>query len=342
MIQDVEQLLTEFESGRFVRPDSALRNPVSLARAVSAQAGYDRWSGDTVADEIGRQIGQPDHIVMVVADGFGMNFVSTLPESSFSRSNLAWQQPAVFPSGTGPNMTSLYSGEWPAEHGFIGWWMYLPQIEEPTTVYEWVRTSDGAGLESLGVRPDDVFLSKPLAPSINIDFLLLMPEPLKDTIPTRHTATGGAPVQGYGSLTETAETVAHRVQSAKGKTLTILYWANVDSMAHRHGVSAPETVSEVQAFDAAMGELSAALNGNTRMIVTADHGHLDVPGFVELVPGDPLAQLLKCSRSGDGRVNHFHVRDEQQERFTAGFVERFGDEFLLLSTNELIDRKSVV
>ena len=337
MTQGAEQLLREFESGSFVRPVWTRPNPVSLARAVSAIGGHHPWSDDAVATEISKQIGQPDHTVFVIADGFGMNFVNLLPEESFSRSHLAWEQPAVFPSGTGPNMTSLLSGEWPAQHGFVGWWVYLPQIGERATVYEWVRASDGTSLQSLGVRPQEVFLSKPFPGSLKTDCRILMPSMLMDSVATHHSESGGAPIDGYDSLPEAVEMVSCRVLYAADRTITVMYWNIVDALAHRYGVSGSETVDAVKEFDLAMASIADALNGRARLIVTADHGHLDIPIHVQLDPGHELARLLMCTQSGDWRVSHFHVRDGEQERFAGEFETAFGEHFLLTKTDEVID-----
>ena len=337
MTEDAESLLKEFESGRFVRPDWSRPNPVSLARDVSSIGGHYDWADDAVASEIRTQIGRPDHVVLIIGDGFGMNFVNSLPEESFSRSHLTWEQPAVFPSGTGPNMTSLLSGEWPGQHGFIGWWVYLPQIGERSTVLEWIRASDGADLGSLGVQPEEVFLSRPFLGSLKVDALYVLPAAYAGSIPTRFSQSGSSQRQGFKSLASAMEIVERRVLDASGRTFTLLYWSEIDAVAHKHGVKAPATVQGVLEFDRAIGQLAVALNRKARIIVTADHGHLDVPKFVQLDPGHALARLLKCTQSGDGRVSHFHVREGEHERFAVEFTKMFGESFFLINSRDVID-----
>lgn len=337
MISDTDTLLSEFDTGRLIRPDWTKANPVALARAVSAIGGYWKWGNDPVADEIGKRIGEPDHTVLVIADGFGMNFVRKLPEDSFARTHLAWEQPALVPSSTGPDLTSLFSGEYPTTHGFVGWWVYLPQIGERATVYEWVRESDGQKLDSLGVEPADIFLSEPFLGKLKINSKLFMPSALKNSLPTLYSQAGGAPVEGFEDIEDGVQKVVQRVLTAGSKSMTVLYWNLVDVSAHIYGVKAPETAESVNGLDVALGALTETLNGKARIIVTADHGHLDIPKFVQFDPGHPLAKLMKCTQSGDPRFSYCHVADGQYERFAEGFRAEFGEHFFLLTTEELLD-----
>lgn len=339
MHSDLTALALELQSGRFVRPDWSKPNPVALARAISDFGGYSRWDDDPLVSEIGQRIGDPDHTVVVIADGFGMNFVRNLPSNSFSQTHLAWEQPSVFPSSTGPNMTTLYSGEYPAAHGFVGWWVYLPQIGEPATVYEWVKKVDRTSLTTLGLDPKDVFLCEPYAGKVNVDCTLLMPSALKNSIPTLHSESGGAPVEGYNDLSKAFEVAVQRVRTASTKTLTLIYWNQIDHLAHGLGVSADETTDSVRELDAALDELASELRGKARIVVTADHGHLDIPQYVHLDPAHPLTKLTKCGYSGDDRVSYFHVGDGQQQRFADEFRSEFSEHFLLLSTDELIESR---
>ncbi len=339
MNTDSDALLREFESGRFVRPDWSKPNPVALARAVSGIGGYSPWPEDPVTAHISERVGESDHTVFVIADGFGMNFVRTLPEASFARTQLVWEQPAAFPSSTGPNMTSLFSGEYPASHGFVGWWVYLPQIAERATVYEWVRRSDGKDLSSLGVNPRDVLLAEPFPGKLKVDCKLFMPSALKDSLPTLYSNAGGALVRGFEDINEGVEKVVRRVRNVGSRSITLLYWNLIDVSAHVYGVDAPETAESVNGLDAALSKLANALDGKARVVVTADHGHLDVPGYAQLDPSHALARLMKCTQSGEPRANYFHVREGHQERFAGEFRDEFGEHFFLLSTDEVVEMR---
>jgi hypothetical protein len=92
--------------------------------------------------------------------------------------------------------------------------------------------------------------------------------------------------------------VANRL-AAKKNSLSYLYFAELDQAAHRFGVNSPQWIATLEAIDSAIQELT----GNYGLLITADHGILDVaqsaqifvdaiPGFTEAVThaiGDPRA-----------------------------------------------------
>lgn len=91
---------------------------------------------------------------------------------------------------------------------------------------------------------------------------------------------------------------ANTVASAK-QSITYLYFAELDQAAHRHGVNSDEWLATLEAIDQAV----ARLTGSYGLLITADHGVMDVepsrqvyvdniPGFSEAVSyaiGDPRA-----------------------------------------------------
>ena len=78
---------------------------------------------------------------------------------------------------------------------------------------------------------------------------------------------------------------------------------------------------------------------STRIVVTADHGLLDVneSQSLSIEPGDAIASCLTREPSGDTRVMYFSVRDGQEARFRDEFARRCEDRFVLLATDEALD-----
>jgi len=74
----------------------------------------------------------------------------------------------------------------------------------------------------------------------------------------------------------------------------------------------------------------------TRIVVSADHGQIDVAdGDTCLLPdGDPMLDVLLAAPSGDPRVPLFHVRPGRRAEFEAMFHDRFGQRFALLTADE--------
>lgn len=336
MSRDADELRAAFADGSLLAPDPALPNLVALSRAVLSLVGDPTEHDDPAADDLARRIGPSDHIVLFVADGFGRCFVDGLPASSTCRKHFAGSVRAAFPSSTGPNLTSLQTGLWPAEHGFIGWRVHLTELGEPAVPYPWVRVSDGSSLDDLGVDPDRVFYAPSGFDRSTRDVRVYLPEHLLPSHAS-HRLARRACLAGHTSLEDGVESVIARVLGATVPTFTYLYFSGVDGTAHVHGTDAAETLVEVARVEAALTRLAEALTGTARIVLTADHGHVNkTPDLcIRVDPEDPLALELSAPPSGETHFLWLHVREGRTDAFARSFRERYGEHFFLLTADDV-------
>lgn len=337
MRSQVEELLEGARQGRWILPSSDEPNPVSLARAIASVNGAPATIADPVADRLHELIGEPEHLVFVIADGFGMNFVNTLDESSFSRSHLVLESRAVFPTSTGSNLFAFGRAQWPGQHGELGWYVHLPELGERATLFPWVRTRDGTSLSTLGLSGETVFPGDPMLSRYQRDSLVFAPDFIAGTIPTL--ALHGDSVTGYADLADAVDLVVQRIDTASEPTYTHIYWPNIDSTAHGNGSTHRKTLAQVRLLDSEMQRLANLVSSRTRIIVTADHGHADTDKDrrFRVDPSDPLSQMLTTEPAGEGRLLYFRVREGRAEEFAAQFLERFGSDFFLFTTDGLLE-----
>ncbi|MBN4064614.1 alkaline phosphatase family protein [Dehalococcoides mccartyi] len=338
MRSQVQELLDGVNEGRWLLPTADEPNPVSLARAIAGICGAPYEGDDSVADNLRELIGEPKHLVFVIADGFGMNFVDKLDEDSFMRRNLAVDSKAVFPSSTGPNLYSLGWGQWPGQHGILGWHVHLPELNQRITPFPWIRARDAANLTDIGITGDVVYTGVPLLNQFTRDSLNLLPMDYSSSVAS--TAMHGAEsIEGHSSLTEAIDRVLKRIDDAEHPTYTHIFWPMVDSIAHRYGTSHAKTMHELQHFDSEISRLRSSMPEDSKLVITADHGHLDYtnPGRIQIDPSDPICSLLVDSPAGDERAAMFHVIDGKKDEFVSMFSERFSEDFLLLSSEEVLE-----
>ena len=122
-----------------------------------------------------------------------------------------------------------------------------------------------------------------------------------------------------------------------GRASLYLYIPHLDQAAHEHGPWSAEANQALRGIDRLFGVLAHELRGQATVALSADHGHLGV-GPEELLlirEDDGLPELLAAEPAGDSRVLHFHVRPGAAGAFAARFRELFGEEFLLLRTQEV-------
>ena len=252
------------------------------------------------------------------------------------RAHLSMELRAIFPASTVVALTTLMTGEWPAQHAVTGWWTHLEEIDGPATVLPYVRRSDDRSLSDLGLRPEQVFPLPSQTPRMTRETLVLVPEAIAGSVYSRY-GTGGEPAVGYDTLAEGVEQTIRAVLGADGPSFVYLYIPHLDQAAHEHGPWSAEADQALRGIDRLFGVLAHELRGQATIALSADHGHLGV-GADELLlirEDDGLPELLAAEPAGDSRVLHFHVRPGAAEAFAARFRELFGEAFLLLTTQEV-------
>ena len=333
---DVERLLAKFESGALLRPGTAAPSLVDLAQAVWRIAGVPGIEPTAAARELETRIGATDHLVVVIADGLGLGLLESMPAASFLWQRFTDALHTVYPSTTAVALTSLHTASWPAAHAVTGYWVPGPAAADAVNVLAYATRGDGRPLEALGLRAESIFPRPTLLGLVPRQALFMLPARLVTGGFTDYLA-GSAARQGYRSLVDAADGIVQFVSQAAGPTCSVLYVSAIDDAAHQHGPAHLEVVGAVRALDAAVAQMATALGGRARIVLTADHGHLPVPGGSHRVLwlDDEVGRYVR-SVTGDTRALTIALRaDADYEAFAAAFRARHGEQFLLLTAAEV-------
>ena len=348
MIRDLRELTAGLDDGLAgVVASPSEPNHVALGLALGRLCGAAdvesqiNDGNESAVGRIARAIGQSDHYVFVMLDGFGMNFVDTLPESSYVRRHIALEMSAVFPTSTGPNLVSIGTGSWPGMHGNIGWNVFIPSLSERVTTLRWQRTSDGANLATLGVGASDL-LCAPMIDFGTIRAYTHITDASMSDLPWT-SLTGQDATVGYdyreGAIAAVIDAVRGVLEHATESTFTYVYWHEVDHTSHEFGVTHPLTRRAVASANALVEALGTEFGSKATVVATADHGHLDAgeDSYEVIAQDDPLRQLLVAAPAGEQRMLYCHTSAGQSGRFAGEFLQRFGDRFMLMSGTDAID-----
>ncbi|MGE3960587.1 MAG: alkaline phosphatase family protein [Dehalococcoidia bacterium] len=331
-MSDRADLLDAFARGALVRPSVDQMCFVDVVRAVQHAAGVDCELNEHARD-VRAHLRGAEHIVFLLADGMGIDLVDRLPRNSWIRRHTGRAILAPFPSTTTTAVTSFATGAHTAEHAVSGWWVHIPRVEGPATVFAHDRAHDGRSLSDLGLGVDAICHLPPMLSEMSSDAMLLVPTGIVDSPFTAH-MSGGRTRRGYRTYGDALNTIVERVQQAEGPTFTYWYTPSPDSEAHDEGSTGERVFHAVEALSATLETLAERLTDvgrPWRLVGTADHGHLELSPHLELAPGDALLEHLRFPPSGDMRVQFWHVRDGSGERFTSAFRSRFSESFYLLS-----------
>jgi hypothetical protein len=307
-------------AGALAHPLLGFPNSVNLFRAMTLLAGGSAFEQDEQTREMAETIGHHDHYLFVLVDGLGLSLERRFPPGGFLATAERHELRSVFPSTTAVALTSLATGAWPAEHGLSGWFTYFPEhrrVLAPLLFRE--RGTDLAG-ERLGLSLHDLVAVKPTLGSFFRSVESVLPREITGGQYARW-SRAGTPITPYRSFAQARRRILARQRRSVGPTYTYLYILSVDKLSHSHGVASDHVAEEVARVDRLLARIRDTLPASVRMIVTADHGLVDVPEERHFVfrDGDPLARHLVAGQTGESTTPVFHVREGEVDRFREAF-----------------------
>ena len=288
------------------------------------------------------------NVVVLLLDAMGISILEKhLDRDGFFRSHLAGSFDSVYPPTTVAATTSMLSGLYPNEHGWLGWDIYYPQVGKNVTVFtntEQIKEKEGA--VSTAAYPDgkakwtEESLEKILpAAEFNVGFQYT---PYKNIL-NRIREAGG---EAYAAMPflppypQSLEAILDRVKALcgePGKKFIYAYWNEPDSTMHRTGTVSSETHAMMTELERMVEKAVSGLS-DTLFMITADHGHMDSRNCC-LKDYPEVMNCLVRQPSIEPRTLNLFVRDECKEAFPEIFRKYFGDSFVLLTRDEVITGK---
>jgi len=141
-----------------------------------------------------------------------------------------------------------------------------------------------------------------------------------------------------------AESVGERVDAAAAAvrrgacSLTYVYFGDLDATGHRRGCASPAWRHELTHVDRFIEQLAAALPPGSALLVTSDHGMVDVP-FENRT--DVAASPLLCEGvevvAGDLRGVHVHALPGAAADVAATWRATLGDDFWVLTRDDAVE-----
>jgi hypothetical protein len=200
---------------------------------------------------------------------------------------------AVAPTTTATSLASITTGLTPGEHGVVGYRMAING--EVLNVLRW-NTAAGDARQRLvpaEVQPIRPFLGAAVPVVAKAEFA-----------GSGFTQAHLAGVRHVGVRLTSNIPVEVRRLLAAGEPFVYAYYDGIDKTAHEFGLG-EHYDAELVAADRLVGDLTAVLPPGAALVVTADHGQVEVPRTVPLAPAAiALCHLL----SGEGRFRWLHAR----------------------------------
>ena len=276
--------------------------------------------------------------IVVLVDGLGSVNLSARSAharniGSLSRSDV----PSGFPTTTASALTTLMTGRSPGQTGMLGY-----AIRDPATGD---IVNQLSGLDALN---PEVWQPAPTLWEQNTDIpaAIISSPRYRDSGLTRAILRGAQYVssKSWGDRLDAIDAffASHR------EGIAYIYIAELDMAAHASGAASDQWIRRLEELDGFIADLRHRLMPTDGLVITADHGVLDVPGSRHLivpagstlldgvtVGGEPRflhlysedgAGTLERWRAGEGHRSHVASRDEAIAAGWFGEVENFARE----------------
>jgi hypothetical protein len=247
---------------------------------------------------------------------------------------------AGFPASTPISLCSLGTGRPPGEHGIVGFTMHVPPVPHVLECLAWTGYGSGVDL-STSLPPDELQPCEPLLSVAASAGIIATVVSL-----TAHIGSGltraafrGARFDSIGSFGDLEMRLRLVTRALRPEpSLVYTYEARLDTAAHVSGVGSPAWRDALRAADATAAAIAGVLPRGTLMLITGDHGAVDVPAGdrVDLATRPELSDGVEWL-SGDPRARHVHLAREGAAGVRARWRDGLGDGWQVLTRDEAIE-----
>ena len=267
-----------------------------------------------------------DQVVLLVLDGLGAEQLRARRGlAPVLGSGTGAPVTTVAPSTTACALTSLVTGKTPAAHGVVGY--RVAYDGEVMNILQWSIRGVDARVEV----PAPAFQPHAAFPGAT------GPVPVVtryDYGPTGFTAAHlGAPELRRWH-TPAGLVTAVRELARAGAPFVYAYYEGIDRVAHAEGLGSYYD-DELRATDRLVADVLEALPAGAALVVTADHGQVDVGGAVEVLGPEIMDGVTLIS--GEGRFRWLHTRPGAAADVTEAAAARYGDLAWVRTREQLVE-----
>ncbi|HXQ75140.1 MAG TPA: alkaline phosphatase family protein [Acidimicrobiales bacterium] len=237
--------------------------------------------------------------------------------------------PSVVPTTTATALTSITTGRPPAGHGVVGYRVRVGGDggvgDEVMNVLRW-RTDAGDMRQR---RPATAFQSTPPFGGLAVP-AVTRTEFASTGFTAAHLA--GARLVGW-SVPSTLVVELRRLLD-EAEPFVYAYYDGLDKVAHERGLG-EYYAQELRTVDRLVGDIVDALPPGAALVVTSDHGQVEV-GTSARLPGPDLLEAV-VMLSGEGRFRWLHARPGATADVAAAAEAAHGDEAWVQTREQIVD-----
>jgi len=269
-------------------------------------------------------------VLVALVDGLGLkNLQISGAHAGFLNSQKSLEASCFYPSTTSTSLVSFATGKPPWENNFIGYQVFDRSSEKSMNLLSgWESKTSGAAFQPLTTVSE-------LASSQGIEFHTVGPAVYEQSGFTAATMRG-AIFHGVNSIASRFEE-AKRLLSNPAPKIVYLYIPELDQTAHAKGWTSVSWLNLLEDLDSLTSELASTLPKNTGVILTSDHGVVDIPKNNHIYLDELVSEDVLNFVGGDTRGLFLYLKTPTGLKETQSRLEQsLGDSCYVFTPEDLI------
>ena len=319
--------------GDLIRPEYGTATLADVLPGVAAALDVPVQRGDLPADPLGltSALGGARRVAVLLVDGLGADLLRAHPDLAPTLAALAspvGDLQAPCPSTTPVSLATLATGLPPGSHGILGFVTAVPGEDRTLNHVQWADDPD----------PDTWQARRTVfeqADDAGVAVTAVGPYAYAGSGLTRAVYRGAAypGAVGHGDL---AAQIVDALEAAP-RSLVYGYLAELDLTGHVRGIDSAAWRAQLALIDRVVEQVVDGLPDDAALLVTADHGMLDVPADTRLDLDDrpDLADGVRLL-AGEPRARYVHTEPGAAADVLARWREELGSRAWVAGREEAV------
>ncbi|HEY7273968.1 MAG TPA: alkaline phosphatase family protein [Actinoplanes sp.] len=276
-------------------------------------------------------LGDVRRIAVLLVDGLGAYQLPLIARHAPALTGLTAMNGGLtsgFPSTTPVSLVTLGTGARPGAHGILGFTVRRPDGGILNHI-RWWDDPDPRCWQPVPTRFESAAAAGVAVTVVN------RPEYAGSGL--SESANRGATFAGARDTDALAAEMLRALRAATGPALVYGYHPDLDHSGHDEGVDSDTWRAAARGVDQLLEHLVTGLPAGTALLVTADHGQLNVPYDARFdLDTDPVLRSGVVGVSGEPRVRYLHTAAGAHEDVLAAYRSVLGDAAWVAARDEVI------
>lgn len=264
------------------------------------------------------ELKESENIALILIDGLGYEFLMKNKDKTNLTKHLRGKITSVFPSATSAAIPALMTGLSPQEHGMSAWYSFIKELGTIISPLPFQPRLGPFPLEKVA-EIKDLFHINPIPNRIKTSSFIVQGSDISHS-KFSTTASGKAKIIPYNSnsMKRYFSAIKKIIKSSNKRKYIFAYWSAHDSLCHKYGTKSKPVLNHFKKLNRELESFIKSIkNTNTTLIITADHGLIDVPKSKSIdVKNHPkLAECLSIPICGEGRISYCYVKPSKVNEF---------------------------